>query len=373
MSKARLVLENGSIFEGKVFSKGASCFGELIFNTAMTGYEEVLTDPSYKGQVVLFTYPHIGNYGIHEDNPQSKQPHLQAVVVKEYCHFPSHYRSKYSLQEYLEQHNIIGIEGVDTRAITRQLRHVGAMNVLITDSDEPDDVLIQQVKDYAGITGKNLAKEVSTPVPYDWEKPEQRNYKVAVIDCGVKFSILNHLKDLGCECTVFPYTVSADTILTGGFDGVLMSNGPGDPRPVKEAITLVQNLMGKLPIFGICLGHQIICLAAGMNLVKLPFGHHGVNHPIKNMYRDLIEISSQNHIYNTDKDSIPEHFSVSHMNLNDHTVAGVRSEELMIFSVQYHPESAPGPNDSNYLFQDFVYLMEHKVFKDQQQQELALQ
>ncbi len=371
MTIARLILEDGSIFQGKLFSKGASCFGELIFNTSMTGYEEVLTDPSYKEQLVLFTYPQIGNYGIHHDNPQSEKPHLQAVIVKEYCHFPSHSQSKESLAAYLERHNIMGIEDIDTRFITRKLRHVGAMNALITDSDESDDILVQQVKNYAGLTGKNLAIEVGTKTQYQWAAPESKKFKVAVIDCGVKYSILNHLKALGCQCTVLPYTVTPNSLLNGDYDGVLISNGPGDPRPIQEAINLVKTIMGKIPVFGICLGHQIISLAAGMNLVKLPFGHHGVNHPIKNLFTNKIEITSQNHIYNTEESSIPGNFSVSHINLNDHTVAGVRSDELMIFSVQYHPESAPGPNDSNYLFEDFIYLMEHKVFKEQKQ--LAIQ
>ncbi|RAP29833.1 carbamoyl phosphate synthase small subunit [Candidatus Marinamargulisbacteria bacterium SCGC AG-343-D04] len=363
MSNARLVLENGHIYKGKVFSKGHSSFGELIFNTAMSGYEEVLTDPSYSGQIVLMTYPLIGNYGINEEDKQSRQLHLQSLVVKEYIDFPSNWRSKYTLKEYLEKHNILGIEGIDTRHITRRLRHVGSLNALVTDSDEPDHILIQKVKEFKGITGKNLAKIVSTKSPYNWDCPDKPSYSIAVIDCGVKFSILNQLKNKGCKVTVFPYDTPASELLNQEFDGVLVSNGPGDPSSVTSTIKTIQEIAGKIPIFGICLGHQMICHAFGFEMVKLAFGHHGANHPIKNLYTGLVEISSQNHIYCATDSVIPRDFSISHVNLNDNTVAGIRSDKNLIFSVQYHPEAAPGPNDSHYLFDDFLHLIKHKEFK----------
>ena len=369
MELAKLVLENGKIYTGKIFAKGSFISGELIFNTAMSGYEEVLTDPSYHGQMVLMTYPLIGNYGINEGNKQSKSLHLKALIVKEYIDFPSNWESKKSLKEYLEENNIIGIEGIDTRAITRDLRNVGAMNALIAPESESNDALLEKVKKIEGITGKNLAKEVSTSTPYKLERNSNasKSLNVAVVDCGVKHSILNQLTNLGCNLTVFPYNVSAQDLLNKNFDGVLLSNGPGDPSAVSETIELVKEIIGKIPLFGICLGHQILCCAFNFEMEKLTFGHHGINHPIKNMLTEKVEISSQNHIYCAKKDSIPDQFFVSHINLNDNTVAGIQSDELLAFSVQYHPEAAPGPNDSNYLFHNFIYLMEHKSFMHSKQ------
>ncbi len=362
MGTARLVLENGDVYRGKCFAKGAPSFGELIFNTAMSGYEEVLTDPSYCGQLVLMTYPLIGNYGINEEDKQSSQLHLKALIVKEYMPYPSNFRSKQTLKDYLESHNIMGIEGIDTRYITRKLRYAGSLNALITDSDESDEVLISQVQSFEGITGKNLAAEVSTPTAYQWSAPDVTRFKVAVIDCGVKYSILDQLKASGCQVTVLPYDTSAESILSQDFDGVLLSNGPGDPSAVVPTIETAKAIVGKIPVFGICLGHQILCHAFGFSMTKLPFGHHGVNHPILNLFTDKIEISSQNHIYCAEKSPIPDGFSISHINLNDQTVAGIRSDALKVFSVQYHPEAAPGPNDSHYLFDEFTYLMEQLRF-----------
>jgi carbamoyl-phosphate synthase small subunit len=330
----------------------------------MSGYEEVLTDPSYKDQFVLMTYPLIGNYGINEKNIQSSKPHLSGLIVHEYSQHYSNWEATQSLKEYLEHHNIIGIEGIDTRHLTRSLRHKGAMNAYITtDTSLSDQALITKIHQYKGITGKNLAKEVSTPNAYSWASPQSTEFNVAVIDCGVKYSILNQLKDSGCQVTVFPYDTPASEILAQNFDGILVSNGPGDPSAVVETIKTIQELAGKIPMFGICLGHQMICHAFNFKLVKLPFGHHGINHPIKNLVTGNVEISSQNHIYCATESVIPESFAVSHVNLNDQTVAGIRSESKMLFSVQYHPESSPGPFDSNYLFSEFIYLMKHKQFK----------
>ncbi len=363
MSTARLIIESGDIFTGKVFAHGKNCLGEIIFNTSMTGYEEVLTDPSYAGQLVMMTYPLIGNYGINEDDVQSKQPHLKALLVKEYTPFPSHWRSKKTLKEYLEQHNILGIEGLDTRYITRKLRHAGAMKALLTTSTEPDDVLLAQLQAYEGIDQTNLVSQVSTTEVYTWDAPEKQLFNVAVIDCGVKYGILNQLKHVGCQVTVFPYNTKAETILAGNFDGVMLSNGPGNPEVVTETLQLIKDLIGKIPLFGICLGHQMLSIAMGFSLEKLPFGHHGVNHPIKNHFTSCVEITSQNHIYCTTNKTIPADFAISHTNLNDHTVAGIRSEKLKAFSVQYHPEANPGPDDSHYLFKDFIYLMKHQRFE----------
>lgn len=362
MKQARIILENGLIYEGIAFAQGAPVFGELIFNTSMSGYEEVLTDPSYSGQIVLMTYPLIGNYGINKEDKQSSKLHLSALVVKEYIDFPSNWRSKCSLKKYLETHNIMGVEGIDTRHITRRLRYAGSLNALITDSTEPDDILVTQVKNYAGITGKNLAKEVSTKETYSWHNPENPDYCVAVLDCGVKYNILNQLKNKNCKVIVFPHNTKSNDILNQGFDGVLISNGPGDPSAVTETIETIQQLAGKIPMFGICLGHQMICHTFNFEMVKLPFGHHGINHPIKNMETGLVEISSQNHIYCATEKSIPDGFKITHINLNDHTVAGIKSDEKKLFSVQYHPEAAPGPNDSHYLFNDFISLMKYKSF-----------
>jgi carbamoyl-phosphate synthase small subunit len=363
--QAKLILDDGSIFKGKVFASGPDVFGEVIFNTGMSGYEEVLTDPSYKEQMVVMTYPLIGNYGINKQDHQSKNIHLKALIVKEYIDFPSNFTCKTTLKKYLEENNVIGIEGIDTRALTRNLRVTGAKKGYISTEDISDEELIKKVKESEDIEGKNLAKLVSTKTKYEWDAPEETKFKVAVIDCGVKFGILDQLKKAGCEVTVFPYNVGVSEIKDKGFDGALISNGPGDPVPVTEAQELIRTLAGEIPIFGICLGHQILSIAFGFKIVKLPFGHHGLNHPVKNLITGAIEITSQNHIYCSEAKSISDEFEVTHVNQNDHTIAGIRSKSLMAFSVQHHPEAAPGPNDSNYLFKEFTYLMKHKCFSDQ--------
>lgn len=365
MRKAKLILDDGSIYQGRVFAEGSDVFGEVIFNTGMSGYEEVLTDPSYKEQMVVMTYPLIGNYGITKEDHQSNSIHLKALIVKEYIDSPSNFRAKCSLKTYLEEHNVIGIEGIDTRAVTKNLRVTGAKKGYICTEDISDEELIKRVKESEDIAGKNLAQEVSTKQTYLWEKPEKTRFKVAVVDCGVKFGILQQLKAVGCEVTVFPVTVTAQDIIDREFNGVLVSNGPGDPVPVKEAQLLVKELAGKLPFFGICLGHQIISIAYGINIIKLPFGHHGLNHPVKNQITNEVEITSQNHIYCAEGKDLPLDFEVTHVNLNDHTVAGIRSKSLKLFSVQHHPEAAPGPTEANYLFKEFVHLMEHRCFSDE--------
>ncbi len=359
---AKLVLDDGQIFKGNVFAQGKDCFAELIFNTAMTGYEEVLTDPSYKGQIILMTYPLIGNYGINKGDMQSDIVHLEALLVREYMEFPSHFASQYTLKEYLEEHNVLGVQGIDTRYITRKLRHRGAMKAYLTTSSEPDEILIKKCQDFEGIENKNLVSDVSSKISYQWNSPKKKRFNVALIDCGVKHGILNQLEQVGCQVTVFPYNTPKEDILNGNFDGLMFSNGPGNPEKVDETLNLLKSVLGKLPIFGICLGHQMLSLIAGYELEKLPFGHHGVNHPIKNLFTNDVEITSQNHIYCTKKTNEVTDFEISHLNLNDQTVAGIKSDKHLAFSVQYHPESSPGPYDSHYLFKEFTYVMEFKKF-----------
>jgi len=360
MAIARLALENGQIYTGRVFAKGKDCFGEVIFNTSLCGYEEVLSDPSYKGQIVVLTYPLIGNYGINEEDKQSSTLHLQALIIKEYSPYPSNWRSKKNLKDYLEEHNILGIEGLDTRTLTRTLRYAGALKGYLTTSQETETALIQKVRSSESIEGKNLAQLVSTKTPYQWKMPPQVRYKVAVVDCGVKYNILDQLYYQGCAVTCFPYNVSPETLLNGEFDGVLISNGPGNPEAVKETINTAKAILGKIPLFGICLGHQILCCAVGIQIYKLPFGHHGINHPVKNLLTEKIEITSQNHIYCASQENLPIDWEVTHINLNDMTVAGIQNEKFRAFSVQYHPEAAPGPSDSYYLFSKFCQMMDKK-------------
>jgi carbamoyl-phosphate synthase small subunit len=360
---ARLILSDGKIFPGKIFAKGPDCSGEIIFNTAMSGYQEVLTDPSYKSQIVVMTYPLIGNYGINEHDSQSSDIHVEGFVVKEYIDFASNWESTQTLKEYLEAHNKIGIEGIDTRRLTRHIRDHGAQRALITESDESDASLLAKLRESPLISGENTVALVSTKNRYEWSTPETPLFRVAVIDCGVKFGILDHLTRIGAQVSVFPYTVTSQTLLDEGFDGIMVSNGPGDPEPVREVIDTIKSLAGKVPIMGICLGHQLITLAFDMAIKKLQFGHHGLNHPVKNMLTEKVEITSQNHIYCTDDSVLHPDFEITHINLNDQSIAGIRSEKLHVFSVQHHPETSPGPFDSHYLFEEFAYLMTHKAFE----------
>lgn len=362
MVQARLILDDGTVFTGTVFAKGPDRVGEVIFNTAMSGYEEVLTDPSYHSQIVVMTYPLIGNYGINTEDNQSKNLHLEGLIVHEYLDFPSNFKSKLSLKEYLEKNEVLGVEGIDTRKLTRHIRQHGAKKSLLTTSTDSTENLLKQLNETNAIEGENLAAVVSTKTRYEWKKPAMELFKVAVIDCGVKFGILDQLQNAGCAVSVFPYTTRAEEILKENFDGVLISNGPGQPDTVVETIRLIQNLAGKLPMFGICLGHQMLSIAFGMPIMKLRFGHHGLNHPVKNLISGKVEITSQNHIYCTDPSTLHPDFEVTHVNLNDQSIAGIRSEKYKAFSVQHHPEAAPGPNDSTYLFDEFTFLMKNGRF-----------
>ncbi len=359
MKDAKILFEDGAQFSGQIFTKNTKDrIAEVIFNTALTGYQEVLTDPSYNGQFVAFTYPQIGNYGINSEDMESRQIFLEGIIVREYCPWPSNWRSNKTVKDFLDHYQVVGIEGVDTRALTRYIREKGAQKALITASKEPVDSLIRKLQKAPGMKGFHAVKHVSCGQKYEWTSPAAPAYKVAVLDCGVKYMILRQLADAGCQCTVYPYTVSADTLTKEGYDGVFISNGPGDPEVVNETIATLQALMGKLPMFGICLGHQLLGLALGGRTYKLEFGHHGSNQPVKNLRTGQVEITAQNHGFSVDPASLdPKMVEITHINLNDHTVEGLRHKTLPVFSVQYHPEAAPGPHDSHYLFTEFIELM----------------
>jgi len=362
--KARLVFEDRTCFEGTTFSLSGDRVAEVVFNTAMTGYQEVLTDPSYLGQMVVLTYPEIGNYGINEEDIESRRIFLEALIVKSYNDFPSNYRSTKTLKQYLEEDNIMGVEGVDTRALTLYLRDRGVCNAVITTSDLSIDKLVERVKSAGTVKGNDYTKQATSQYTYERRKPNETCYNVAVIDCGVKYNILRLLEKYNCHCTVFPTITHVDKILgNNNFDGIFVSNGPGDPEPVLNVVEIVQYSLGKIPIFGICMGHQILGQVFGLKINKLPFGHHGVNHPIKNLETGIVEITSQNHNYVVETEGCDmKDIEITHVNLNDHTIAGLRHKKYPAFSVQYHPEASPGPHDSRYLFKNFTDMMEkHKA------------
>lgn len=370
--KAILALENGMTIEGTAIGAiGAECSGELVFNTAMSGYQEILTDPSYKGQIVTFTYPHIGNYGVNPDDTESDRIQAAGLVVHELSPVVSNYRATQSLEAYLEDGGIAGIEGVDTRMIVRILRSEGAMRCVIAHGDALDPrELVERARAVPSMNGLDLTPLVTTSQPYQWNgvpmgewdyRPEVAGNgsrkRVVALDFGVKRNILRRLHHFGCDVTVVPATTTAEQILSMEPDGVFLSNGPGDPAAVTTAIETVKGLLGRKPVFGICLGHQILSLAVGASTYKLKFGHRGANHPVKNLRTGAIEITSQNHGFAVDPASLPERAEMTHVNLNDHTCAGVALKDVPAFAVQYHPEASPGPHDSDYLFEQFVSMM----------------
>ena len=354
-NSAILLLADGRIFEGKSFGYRGETTGEVCFNTGMTGYQEILTDPSYCKQIVTMTSPHIGNYGINEEDIESENIQVAGFVIKEETMTPSNWRSTQSLGEYLKKNKIVGIKEIDTRSLTRHIRDKGAMNGIISSKDLDIQSLEKKLKKFPDMNGLDLAKDVTTQKKYKW--PGKGQYKVAVIDFGIKKNILRLLSDAGCELTVFPASIKAEDILSFEPDGVFLSNGPGDPLAVTYGIETVKKLLGKVPLFGICLGHQILALALGASTFKLKFGHRGINHPVRNNEKNTVEITSQNHGFAVDLDSLPPNVISTHINLNDNTSGGIRCTDIPAFSVQYHPESSPGPHDSRYLFNQFIEMM----------------
>ena len=366
MSKAILYLEDGTSFFGQPLSMRGESAGEIVFNTAMTGYQEVLTDPSYAGQIVTMTYPLIGNYGVNEEDIESKKIHVKGFVVKEFCRTHSNYRATQSLIDYLNTNNIIAIEGIDTRALTRHLRLQGAMKAIISTKNFDSKSLSKKLNKIPSMEGSDWVREVTTKAKYVWkeEGTEKSTYKVAAIDCGIKFNILRILTRLGCEVHVFPAKASAKDIKAIHPDGVFISNGPGDPMAVSYVAKTVKEFFGKLPVFGICLGHQILGLALGGKTYKLKFGHHGINHPAKDLLDDRIGITSQNHGFCVDMKSLSkDDIELININLNDQTLEGIRHKKWPIFAFQHHPEAAPGPHDVQYLFDYFINMMKKHIKK----------
>ena len=361
MREGVLVLSNGKCYRGRLRGAPISSSGEVIFNTSMTGYQEILTDPSYTGQIVTMTYPHIGNYGINKEDMESRSIHVSGLVVKELSEVTSNWRATQSLDEWLTENQIPVLEGIDTRSLVKVLRADGECGGLLTPLEDNFNLeeLRQRAAQIPSMVGQNLAKKVSTPKSYVWKSAnETPQYRVVAYDFGIKHNILRIMAGLNMEITVVPYDTPFETILDLNPDGVFLSNGPGDPAVVESAIDSVKQLLGKFPIFGICLGHQILSLAMGCKTYKLNCGHHGGNHPVMDYATNKIEITSHNHGFSVDEKSLPSDVRVTHRNLNDQTVEGIESLKHPAYSVQYHPEAAPGPRDAEYLFGRFRELME---------------
>ncbi|HEY7534358.1 MAG TPA: glutamine-hydrolyzing carbamoyl-phosphate synthase small subunit [Thermodesulfobacteriota bacterium] len=368
--KALLVLEDGTVFEGEGFGADGETCGEVVFNTSIMGYQEILTDPSYNGQIVVMTYPEIGNYGVNLKDVESIRPFVRGFIVNEYWQTPSNWRSSEALGTYLSRHDVVGIQGIDTRELTRRIRIYGAQRGLISTVDLDRDALLKKVRSSPSIVGIDLVTEVSCAESYKWGKGSEgwrpvyekepkyeKQFRVVAYDFGIKRNILRRLVDIGCEVWVVPSRTPPHEVLSMDPDGIVLSNGPGDPAAVSYAIESVRTLIGKKPIFGICLGHQIVGWALGGKTYKLKFGHRGANQPVKNLLIDRVEITSQNHGFAVDADSLGSGVEITHINLNDNTVEGLRHKEYPLFSVQFHPEASPGPHDSTYLFEEFFRLM----------------
>jgi|SRR5579863_326041 len=364
MSKALLILEDGSHFFATSFGAEGESIGELVFNTSMTGYQEILSDPSYEGQMVIMTYPLIGNYGINLEDFESRAPFLEGLIVREHCTLPSNWRSRQTLGAYLKEKGILGVEGLDTRALTQKIRNRGAMQAVLSTVDLDPESLCRKLAASPGLVGQDLVQRVTCSEPYDWrEGPEDRTARsadrprVVVYDFGVKRNILRSLVRFGCQVQVVPARFPVQEALAYKPDGLLLSNGPGDPEAVDYAIRTTAEFIGRMPIFGICLGHQILSLALGGKTYKLKFGHHGGNQPVMDLRTQTVQITAHNHGFAVDAASLESEIVITHVNLNDRTVEGMRHRRLPIFSVQYHPEAAPGPHDAHQMFKEFVEVL----------------
>ena len=370
---AKLALEDGTVYTGISFGATGEVDGEVCFNTSMTGYQEIVTDPSYRGQIVAMTYPEIGNYGVNAEDVESLRPHLAGFVVRELSRQASNFRASGGLHDYLAAAGIVGLAGIDTRALVRRLRSRGAMKGVLSTVDLDDRSLIAKAQASPGLVGRDLVREVVPAEGKAWNEQlspwsklgsaslmtgdEASFPHVLALDYGMKWNIARHLRSLGCRVTVLPGTSTADEVLAQRPDGIFLSNGPGDPEPLTYAIETIRGVLGKAPVFGICLGHQLLSLACGAKTFKLKFGHRGANQPVLNERRGTVEITCQNHGFAVDESSLPTELEVTHRNLNDDTIEGVRHRNLQAFSVQYHPEASAGPHDSDYLFGEFRKML----------------